>query len=397
MKPQSTGDRTDHSLHESPLARFSPDVVRLTEDAYGQDSQAVLEALTKPVSTYFVRSNTIKISAGELRRRLVDMGLTVSQYPAIPEALGIRVEGPFAVSSTGKEMVVDKYAAEAVLQGANVYAPGIMASDSVHMGDPVALVSEMGDLLASGTALMNTDEILKFRKGLAVRITERRYNAPQIRELPEFSQGLLYPQSLAAMAASRILQPQPGETILDMNCSPGGKLTHISQLMRNSGRILGLDRNAEKIETTRKTITTLGCSNATLSIADSRYADVDFADLKPDRVIVDPPCSALGLRPKIYDLTTQRKVDNLVKYQKQFIKAASRVVKPGGVVVYSVCTYTTQECEEVVRFAEDQCGLQRVNQTPTLTPSRPQGTEPQCQRFHPVLNEIGYFIAKFIR
>jgi 16S rRNA (cytosine967-C5)-methyltransferase len=373
----------------------------LTEEVYGpRDTQAVLEALLKPVSTYYVRCNTIKISPDELSRRLSNRGLQVSQHQAIPEALGIRVEGPFDVPSTSKEIVVDKHTAESVLQGANLYAPGIMRCQSIHFGDHVTVTSEIGDVLATGIARMSANEILTFRKGLAVSIEKRRYEAPQIRDLPEYSQGLLYPQSVAAMTASRVLGPQTGETILDMNCAPGGKLSHITQLMHNSGKIVGLDRNAEKIATTRQTIYTLRCLNVTVSIHDSRYADVDFADLKPDRVIVDPPCTALGLRPKIFDRTSESRVNDLAQYQKQFVSAAARVVRPGGVVVYSVCTYTAKECEGVVEFAERECGLHLVEQTPFIASNLSEGprvSRSLCQRFHPALDEIGYFVAKFER
>jgi len=382
------------------LDRFSSDVVGLSEEVYGPDTPAVLEALSKPVNEYYVRCNTFKISPIELRNRLEARGLRVNAHSVLPEALGIHVDGPFEISSTKLRIVVDKFTAESVLQGANVYAPGVKNCPSIHSGDRVTVVSELGDILANGTAEMNTTDILTFRKGLAVKIENRRYNSPQIRELPEFSEGLLYPQSLAAMITSHVLDPQEGETIVDMNCAPGGKLSHLSQLTRGSGRIVGLDRNADKIAQTRRTMAKLGCSNVTLAIHDSRYVDADFADLKPDRVLIDPPCSALGLRPKIYDHTKQGRVDDLAEYQKQFIRAGSRVVKRGGVVVYSVCTFTAKECERVVEFAEEECGLHTVEQKPFLG-SKGLGKvgEPAtlCQRFRPDVDEIGYFVAKFIR
>ncbi len=384
----------------SPASRLSPDVVSLTEEVYGAETPAVLDALMRPVTTYYVRCNTLKTSPEELIRGLAEKGLKVTQHPSIPEALGIRVEGPFDISPAGKEIVVDKHAAEAILQGANVYAPGITNCESIHCGDDVTVVSVFGDVLATGKSRMSSDEILRFRKGLAVSVTNRRYRAPQIRELPEYSQGLLYPQSLAAMATSRALDPQRGETILDMNCAPGGKLSHISQLMNNTGRIIGFDRNGEKIAATRRNVTALSCSNVAVSIHDSRYADVDFADLKPDRVVVDPPCSALGLRPKIYDATTKERVAALASYQKQFLKAAGRLVKPGGVVVYSVCTYTACECEGIAQYSERECGLYLTEQRPYLASKNTKDTKDTlklCQRFHPARDEIGYFIAKFER
>lgn len=391
---------TDQAPASSVLERFSSDVVGLAKEVYGGDTPAVLEALTKPVSTYYVRCNTLKISASELRERLAEIGLRVCQHSALPEALGIQVDGPFEISSTNLRIAVDKFTAESVLQGANLYAPGVKKCPAIHTGDRVTVMSEIGDVLANGTAMMNTTDILTFKKGLAVKIENRRYKSPQIRDLPEFSEGLLYPQSLAAMITSHVLDPQEGETILDMNCAPGGKLSHLSQLMRASGKIVGLDRNADKIAQTRRTMTKLSCSNVTLAIHDSRYVDADFGELKPDRVLIDPPCSALGLRPKIYDHTKQERVDDLAEYQKHFIRAGSRAVKRGGVLVYSVCTFTAQECERVVEFAEGECGLHTVEQKPFLG-SKGLGKigEPAvlCQRFRPDVDEIGYFIAKFIR
>jgi len=390
-------NRVVKSSLSGPNPRFSSDVIALTEEIYAGDTPAVLDALSNPVRTYYVRCNTLKTSPEELMRALLHEGLKITQHPIIPEALGINVEGPFDISPAGKQIIVDKHTAESVLQGANVYAPGITNSEAIRSGENVTVISQLGDVLATGRTEMGADEILKFRNGLAVSVMQRRYEAPQIRDLPEYSQGLLYPQSLAAMATSHVLEPQPGETILDMNCAPGGKLSHISQLMRNTGSIVGLDRNREKIVRTRHSIAALGCSNVTLSIHDSRYADVDLGDLKPDRVIVDPPCSALGLRPKIYDTTMKSRVVALANYQKQFLKAASRLVKPNGVVVYSVCTYTGAECEGVVEYGEKECGLHLIEQTPILASKNTNSRSNLCQRFHPVLDEIGYFIAKFER
>lgn len=385
----------------SILSRFSADVVKLTKEVYGSETPAVLEALTKPVRTYYVRCNTAKLSAEELLNRLQQRGLKVSQHPLVPEALGIQVEGPFEIPHAVRSVVVvDKHTAESVLQGANVYAPGILNCEGLRVGEDVAVVSELEDELATGTANMSANDILTFRKGLAVQVKHRRFKAPQVRDLPEFSEGLLYPQSLAAMVTAHALDPQEGEAVVDMNCSPGGKLSHISQLMHNSGRIFGFDRNMEKVGQARQTLARLGCTNVTLSIRDTRYLHLDLADLHSDRTLIDPPCSALGLRPKVYDFSTLDRVNNLADYQKQFIKAGSKVTKPGGIIVYSVCTYTTQECERAVEFAEHECGLSVVEQKlflgskglVALTPSASR-----CQRFNPNVDEIGYFIAKLQR
>lgn len=168
--------------------------------------------------------------------------------------------------------------------------------------------------------------------------------------------------------------------------------------MHNSGKLLGFDRNHHKIAQTRQTLTRLGCTNATLSIQDTRYLNLDFTELQADRVLIDPPCSALGLRPKVYDHTTLERVNNLANYQKQFIKAGSKILRRGGTLVYSVCTYTREECEQVVEFAKQECDLTLAEQETLVASKAPTELSPTyCQKFHPHLDEIGYFIAKFER
>lgn len=390
------------SVHQviSTKNRFSPDVAKIAKEVFGRESQTVLEALPKPVSTYYIRCNTHKITPEDLKTKLQHLGLRVAQHPVVSEALGIGVEGPFDIPSTDQRLVVDKQTAESTLQGANVYAPGIIGCGSMHPGDEVTVVSDLGEIIASGTALMSANDVLTFRKGLAVRVDHRRFIGPQIRELPEFYEGLLYPQSLAAMVTGRVLDPKAGETVVDMNCAPGGKLSHLSQLMQNSGKIFGFDRNSDKIKETRHNVTNLGCMNVILSIHDSRYLPEDFPSLRADRVLIDPPCSALGLRPKLYDFTSQKRVRDLADYQKQFIKSASKITRPGGVIVYSVCTFTSQECEQVVDFAERECKLRVLEQKPFVGSkglSTFGASGSICQRFHPHVEEIGYFIAKFER
>ena len=379
--------------------RFSEDVIREAVMIFGDEAEATLQSMADPVRTYYVRCNTLKTSPDELVSQLMSKGLEITRLTALPEAIGIVVEGPYEIEPTKSRVIVDKKTAESVLQGANVYAPGIVKCESMRLRDFVTVVSEMGEVVAVGQARMNSTDVLTFKKGLAVSITQRRFHSPQVRELDEFAKGLLYPQSLAAMVTARVLDPLPGETIVDMNCAPGGKLTHMSQLMQNQGRILGFDRNSPKLRQTRDTVTRLGCENVVLTIHDSRYLPEDFPDLKADRVLIDPPCSALGLRPKAYDSTRKERIQHLAAYQQQFLRAAAQIVKQNGIVVYSVCTFTLDECEKLVEFALEECDLSLVEQNPRIAGPGldlfPNSS--LCQRFHPAKHEIGYFIAKFAR
>ena len=378
--------------------KFSEDTLRELHGVYGSELETVVRALTSPGKRYFVRANTLRTTPLEVVKRLAGKGFEISQDEAIPEALWVPVQGPFEVPTVAKKVMVEKFTAESVLQGANVYAPGIVRCRKLRLGDNVNVIDDEGAVLASGIARMNETQILTFRKGLAIEVTESRYRVPSFRETREFEEGLIYPQSFPAMVTSRVLDPKPGEVILDMTCSPGGKLSHIAQLMENQGRLLGVDRNRQKIDAAMETCTRMGCSNVTIFVHDSRYLDSDFPSLKPDKILVDPPCSALGIMPKVYEHTTTSEIEALARYQKQFLRAASKIAKPGGRVVYSVCTLSLQECEQNALYGETDCYLSIREQSPMLGDAAiriENGSTERCQRFHPHRHDAGYFIAAF--
>jgi 16S rRNA (cytosine967-C5)-methyltransferase len=390
------------SLHEleglSKRFKFSEDTLRELARVYGSELETVVEALRSAGKRYFVRVNTLKASPEDVMQRLSKNGFETQQDDVIPEALWVPIHGPFEIPLHLRKVMVEKFTAESVLQGANVYAPGVVRCGKLRLGDTVNIIDDEGEVLASGIARMNETQILTFRKGLAIQITESKYKVPSFRETREFQEGLIYPQSLPAILTSRILDPKPGDVVLDMTCSPGGKLSHISQLMRNQGRLIGVDRNRRKIGIAMETCTRMGCSNVTCFVHDSRYLNSDFPSLGPDKVLVDPPCSALGIQPKVYEYTSTTEIEALARYQQQFLAAASKIVKPGGRVVYSVCTLSLQECEQNALFGRDTCGLSIQTQSPTIGyPGIHADDAPTelCQRFHPHKNDSGYFIAAF--
>lgn len=380
--------------------KFSIDFMKQLHKLYKDSAEASIEALRSPGKRYFFRANTLKTSVDDLLQRLGSRGIKVEKHDAIEEAVYTPIEGPFTIKNEGRKVVVEKFTAESVLQGSHVYAPGIVICRGLRLGEQVTIVDDHGQTVANGLARMSENQILTFRKGLAVEVTNSMYRAPSLRETEEFKQGLLYPQSLPAMVTSRVLDPQPGETILDMTCSPGGKLTHICQLTRNKGIVIGVDRNKRKISTTQQTVTRLQCKNVSLIVSDARYLDIDHPHITADRCLVDPPCSGLGIVPKLYEHISQKEIENLAEYQKQFLKVASKIVRPGGIVVYSVCTITTEECENVARFGEEHCGLELEEETPFLgSPGFRSDFDHAklTQRFHPHIHGGGFFIARFIK
>jgi len=377
--------------------KFSVDALESLQTVYGSDLERVVQALKTPGRRYYFRANTIKTSPDEVAERFGRRGLNVKKHHAIEEALYLDIEGPFEIPIHKQKIVVDKFTGESVLQGAHVYAPGVVKCQKISRNQKVTVLDDQGQPVASGITRMNETEILKHRHGLAVEVTSSRYKVPSLRETDEFQPGLVYPQSFPAILTSRILDPHCNEEIVDLNCAPGGKLSHISGLMQNTGRIIGVDRNKQKISTARETMKRLGCSNVTLIAQDARYFDVDFPEVKADRCIVDPPCSALGIMPKLYEYTSTSEIQALAKYQKQFLKVASKIVKPEGIVVYSVCTTTIEECEAVAEFATENYGLKLERQELFFGEQGFKLYPPAelTQRFHPHKHDAGYFIARF--
>ncbi|MCE4621527.1 MAG: RsmB/NOP family class I SAM-dependent RNA methyltransferase, partial [Desulfurococcales archaeon] len=301
------------------------------EAVYGVRLCSLLAELVKPVPRLYVRVNTLKVDVESYLEKLREQGLRFEMDPDIPEAIWAPVEGPLEVPIYDGKVVVDKRAAEAVLLGSDLYAPGVMAASRVSRGSMVTIVAPNGVVVASGLAVMDGEEMVKAQRGLAVKVLHPRYKAPRVSDLPGFKEGLIYGQSLPSMVAVRILDPKPGEVIVDLTAAPGGKVSHAAQLAGPRSTVIAIDRTSKrgKLE---ETLGRLGMSWVRVVGGDSRYADRLLPHLKGrvDAVIVDPPCSDLGVRPKLYDRKTLRDIVNLMLYQRRFIEAAARILRKGG-------------------------------------------------------------------
>ena len=359
---------------------------------YGSRARGVVEAMAAMGSRYYFRLNTkmgekdpvLKEISSTLRLAMGDETLTEAAWFAAKER---------SLQLRGLKVVADKFAAEAVLRGAHLYARGVKNCSGLKLGSEASVTDENGRLAGVGIARQSETSIRNYRQGLVVEIDENRYGLPSLMDTEWYAKGQIHPQSLPAMVTSHVLDPQPGELIVDMNCAPGGKMSHLCQLTSNKARVVGFDRNELKISKTRTQLERLGCTNYNLVAYDSRYVDIDYS-LKPDRILVDPPCTGLGVTPKLSVETTMKDIDDLSGYQKQFLGAASRMAKPGTRIVYSVCTITREECEDVVLFGTESLGLELEPAEPMIGSS---GGDPGglTQRFDPDVHGLGFFIACF--
>jgi 16S rRNA (cytosine967-C5)-methyltransferase len=374
---------------------FSKDLRQVLERAYPGEGERILEALRKPPTRYYVRANTIKSSSDLVVEALRGHGLDAKRHAIVGEAVSVPVEEGPQLAPRVKRIIAKKEAAEAVMIGSNLYAPGVRRCQGIRRGDFVSVVDELGQIAGEGLAIQGEQEILAKRRGLSIDVVNSRYRTAKFLEMPEFLEGAFYPQGLPAMLACRILDPRPGETVLDICASPGGKTGAIAQMMGNTGNIIAIDRNSKKVERLERNLRRLGVTNATCITHDARYLARDGIVRDADRAIVDPPCTAIGLRPKLYHQLREKDVSDLSSLQLQILSEAIKCVKAGGRVVYTTCTISREEDEGVVLSALSALPEIEVEEVVIPIGDLEALGGGKVVRFNPVRQEDcpGYFIA----
>ena len=160
---------------------------------------------------------------------------------------------------------------------------------------------------------------------------------------PGYAAGAFTPQSRASQRVAPTVDPQPGERVLDLCAAPGGKTTHLAALMGDEGEIVAVERHAGRARALRATAARMRASSIRVEVADAKAFDGARGF---DRVLLDPPCSGLGTLRSHPDLrwrVTPRTVALLAAEQDALLAAARRARRPGGVLVYSVCTISPGE------------------------------------------------------
>jgi len=169
-----------------------------------------------------------------------------------------------------------------------------------------------------------------------------------------FRQGFFVVQDESAGLVVRLLDPKPGDRVIDMCSAPGGKATFIGELMKNVGEIVAIDRYETRLNLVKNACQRLGIANAHYIAADAATVQTAPAE----RVLVDAPCSGLGVLSKKPDAKWKREPEdlvNLVQIQRAILENAAKHVKPGGVLVYSTCTTEPEENYDLIKsFLSDQ-------------------------------------------
>ncbi|MDJ0658408.1 MAG: 16S rRNA (cytosine(967)-C(5))-methyltransferase [Crocosphaera sp.] len=170
-----------------------------------------------------------------------------------------------------------------------------------------------------------------------------------IATLPGFREGHWTVQDTSAQLVSYLLDPQLGETIIDACAAPGGKTTHIAELMGDQGTIFACDRTPSRLKKVQENAQRLQLNAITIIEGDSRHL-TEFMD-QADRVLVDVPCSGLGTlhrHPDIRWRQTPEKIRELSLLQLEILTQAAQWVKPQGTLVYATCTLNPTENQEII-------------------------------------------------
>lgn len=176
-------------------------------------------------------------------------------------------------------------------------------------------------------------------------------NPPPLSALRTFREGRFQVQDESSMLVSRVLDPQPGELVIDACGAPGGKSTHIAELMGDRGAVISRDIHRHKLKLINDAASRLGLTIIKTELRDAVRFDSEQKGIA-DRVLVDAPCSGLGIirrKPDIKWVKTDSGRREIIALQARILLAAGGYVRPGGVLVYSTCTIGPFENEEVVK------------------------------------------------
>ncbi|KAL8147568.1 hypothetical protein AgCh_005043 [Apium graveolens] len=456
----------------NPTLHWNPEVQNYLVNAYGaQHFARISKALTQPSCYSCIRVNTLKTTSDavieKLSKILEETGvpndvethqsnndllmangqvgpISKCQLPGLDYVLFVRGSGPHAISYEFtqdrplKEVLVSRKCAEAVLRGAQVFVPGVLAcSAHVEEGDVVAVsvaveqsisegkwgtgitrgtvlqglqtdpyyIERNGLYIGQGKTMLSRAGIFRAAQGVAVDMTDRVYRLHSFNDVLE---GEIFLQNFPSIITAHALDPQQGERILDMCAAPGGKTTAIAILMKDKGEIVAADRSHNKVLDIQKLAAEMGvhcittykldatksvcpkaesidmvapcskedtCLNIQNSESESLKTKVceqakngvytskaeqrkidrklkngsgrkclgdrvekskGFAPDSFDRVLLDAPCSALGLRPRLS--SGEETVESMRKhatYQRRMFDQAVQLVRSGGVIVYS--------------------------------------------------------------
>ncbi|MDD5417372.1 MAG: RsmB/NOP family class I SAM-dependent RNA methyltransferase [Candidatus Nanoarchaeia archaeon] len=225
-----------------------------------------------------------------------------------------------------------------------------------------------------------------------------------ISSTPEYLMGYYFIQDEISSVPVLELNPNENELVLDMAASPGGKTTHMAELMKNKGCIVSLEINKDRMESLKANVSRLGVKNVVALRMDARRADE--LGLKFDKILLDAPCSGEGMMVrdrKRMDSLNLEEYNRFSVLQKELVDTAYKVLKKNGIVVYSTCSMAIEENESVIQYAIDK-GFKLVKQENMGDEAKTEFLDNKfdktmnlAKRFYPHKHGTGFFTAKMVK
>jgi NOL1/NOP2/sun family putative RNA methylase len=231
----------------------------------------------------------------------------------------------------------------------------------------------------------------------------------QLTDLQIYIDGYFYIQSLSSMIPAIVLDPQPDDVVLDMAAAPGSKTTQMAAMMKNKGTIIANDPSKDRLFKLKTNLENQGVTNTQVISKDGQALWRTYPEYF-DKVLVDAPCSLEGTfsinKPETYKYWSLKKLKQLSKMQQWLLRSAISCTKPGGTVVYSTCTLSVEENEEIInwilRKEKDSVELEQISLSNIKT--FPPFLTQNSKIFHKDIQKIirilpskemeGFFIAK---
>lgn len=204
----------------------------------------------------------------------------------------------------------------------------------------------------------NKEDLVNKLSELGYRVLETSFenalnidNPNGIIDTDLFKEGYFYVQDLGSILVSSFLNPRKYSKVLDLCAAPGGKTTHLSEIMENTGEIVACDKSKGKVKIIKENAKRLGCKNISPIINDARVLNEEFIE-DFDYVLVDAPCSGIGLYRKKPDIKWNKNIEDikeLSKIQLEILENAKEYLKVNGFLLYSTCSLSKLENEDVIQ------------------------------------------------
>ncbi len=380
-----------------------------------QQLEEILESLLIPAKEYYLRVNLSKIPLETFKRELTKEYeaeiLEKISYGPLENMVQFSVSSGQDLSERKKKVYCDKFAAEAVRIGADLFVPGVTKiPNSLKEEDKCSVYldfnnnkfliekvrrdiesdGEMGNIeledlprkfrrhfhIANGIVKISTKEISQKKHGIFILNNNPKYFIPKYRDTPLYYDGYISDQNLPpniamAILSEKILDKKPEDipieqynpVIYDTCAAPGHKTTALTEWLYFKTKkrfdcekwfeIRAIDRSSNRLRHLENDITRLGLKNITVdptNLADIKDTEPELLNMA-DFIMFDPPCSALGQRPKLFIEENEKSLRDYHKNQRRLLKIVDSLLKKNGFLMYNTCTIPKEENEGTVEYA----------------------------------------------